>query len=200
MKNLVFSAFMLAFGLVMLAGTTYAWFQEDVVVDNNIIVMGELDLHVQYSDPDEGTWYEFEEYPNRQLFDVNRIEPGVTYKRQLLITNDGNIPMAVRARTEITDDSDNLKEYLTFKVAGAGHEISGEFENLSPNIYLVLEEGESIIIDVEFTPDYTLGNNFELTEFMFDFTIEGRQIAEIQATPGTCLFDYDEITNTVTPY
>ncbi|ERJ11227.1 hypothetical protein [Haloplasma contractile] len=182
-KSLVLSALMFLFSVTMLAGSTYAWFTDDIVVEGNSIVMGKQEIDVTYTDPTMDTieWYTFE--GGHQLFDVNYMantQPGATLERSLRIENKGDFNVAVRIKHWFDSEASDLpRNAMNFTVAldNGGTELyNGILYNGNTSDFFTLEPGEVVILDVTLDIATWLGNDAELGQFKFDFEVEGRQI------------------------
>ena len=74
---------------VMLIGTTFAWFTDEVTSANNIIQAGSLDIGLEWS-KDNVLWHNAETN-NNPIFNYDNWEPGYTEVRYLKVTNEGNL-------------------------------------------------------------------------------------------------------------
>ena len=75
---------------IMLVGTTFAWFTDEVTSANNIIKAGTLDLGMQWS-TDNSNWKDAEGALAEPVFDYDLWEPGYTEVRYIKVTNDGSL-------------------------------------------------------------------------------------------------------------
>ena len=74
---------------VMLLGTTFAWFTDEVTSANNVIQAGELDIELHWS-KDNVLWHNAETN-NNPIFNYDKWEPGYTEVRYLKVRNEGNL-------------------------------------------------------------------------------------------------------------
>ena len=74
---------------VMFAGSTYAWFTDEVVASGNKIESGTLKADMEvYKD---GNWVSLKENPGTKIFDYDKWEPGYTASASIKILNKGNL-------------------------------------------------------------------------------------------------------------
>ncbi|MBQ4137730.1 MAG: hypothetical protein IJD67_06425, partial [Clostridia bacterium] len=74
--------------VVMLAGTTFAWFTDSVESTGNIIASGTLKVEMTYSDALNGT---YADASTGKIFNYNLWEPGYTDVKYVKIENVGNL-------------------------------------------------------------------------------------------------------------
>jgi hypothetical protein len=170
----------------MLLGTTYAWWSETIVVDENIIQMGNLDLTAEFRDPNEinGSWYDLQEYTTTGIFETTKtIEPGYSDVREVRLTNTGSIPLAYRLNTMV-DDENELKDYIIFLVLNFEDDDylwSGTLQNLTTE-YVIMQPGEVHTFSVVYFVDPTLGDQDgsfgEKLSLPFEFSIEIEQVGK----------------------
>ena len=113
--------------VVMLVGTTFAWFTDTASTGVNKIQAGNLDIEVEYRTSSEGDWMTLDNADDLFGTEDTRFEPGHTRVVELRITNAGNlalkykIGMNVVSETAGTNKAGNpykLSNYL--KVATTG--------------------------------------------------------------------------------
>ena len=75
---------------VMLIGTTFAWFTDEVTSANNIIKSGNLDIGMSWSNDNEN-WNQVEGVDAKPVFDYDRWEPGYTEVRYIKVQNLGSL-------------------------------------------------------------------------------------------------------------
>ena len=88
-RSFLTSCISLILCFVMLVGTTFAWFTDEVTSANNIIQAGSLDIGLEWS-KDNVLWHNAETN-NNPIFNYDNWEPGYTEVRYLKVTNDGNL-------------------------------------------------------------------------------------------------------------
>ena len=106
-KALRGSLFALFLCIVLLIGTTFAWFTDTASTGVNKIVSGKLDVDLLYSTDDGQSW----QNADGQILDFQKAagaegeeilwEPGCTYKLpQIKVVNNGNL--ALKYKLEVT--------------------------------------------------------------------------------------------------
>ena len=88
-RSFLTSCISLILCFVMLVGTTFAWFTDEVTSANNIIQAGSLDIGLEWS-KDNVLWHNAETN-NNPIFNYDNWEPGYTEVRYLKVTNEGNL-------------------------------------------------------------------------------------------------------------
>ena len=101
-KPLLLSILMLITCLVMLIGTTFAWFSVSVSSGNNVIQAGNLDISVEYS-LDGNTWKNLN--GAKDLFQQGAWEPGHKEVVALRIKNKGTLSFKYKALLNIYDET-----------------------------------------------------------------------------------------------
>ena len=126
-RALLTSVMALVMCVVMLVGTTFAWFTDTASTGVNKIQAGNLDIEVEYRTSSEGDWMTLDNADDLFGTADTRFEPGHTRVVELRITNAGNlalkykIGMNVVSETAGTNKAGNpykLSNYL--KVATTG--------------------------------------------------------------------------------
>lgn len=178
-KTLLSCALMLLFSAVMLFGTTYAWFTDDFVVEDNSVILGKLDMDVVYADPSEAlegeiTWYDFTN--GSQLFDVIkdnsgvRLQPGSRIVRLVKVMNVGNIDMSVQLA--ITNKLGAIP--LVYSIEYSGSEIPA-------GKYIYIPAGGEKVFTVTVTVPTYLGNEYMEACELFDFNVHAEQYLRVEA-------------------
>ena len=120
-RALLTSVMALVMCVVMLVGTTFAWFTDTASTAVNKIVAGNLDIEVKYRTTADGEWKTLDNATDLFGAADTRFEPGHTRVVELKIKNAGNlalkykIGMNVVSETEGTnkdDDPYKLSNYL----------------------------------------------------------------------------------------
>ena len=128
-RALISSLLILAMCFTMLAGTTFAWFTDEVTSGNNLIVSGKLDLQLQYGVYDDQTqaftWSDVTSAT--KLFDDNALyEPGYTQVAYVRVKNAGTLALKYKLAanvvsetkgTNVFDEEFALSDYLKFGTA-----------------------------------------------------------------------------------
>ena len=150
--------------VVMLVGTTFAWFTDTASTGVNKIQAGNLDMEVQYRTSAEGDWKDLADRTDLFGTSDTRFEPGHTRVVELKIKNVGNlafkykIGMNVVSETEGTNkDGDPYKLSNYLKVATTPIQ---EY----PGQYNIGEAMESVIFNRALGSSWTVRDfaNFEL--------------------------------------
>lgn len=200
-KALISATLMFFFSLTMLFGSTYAWWSEEIVVRNNEIRMGNLNIKADIADADqtleEATWYDLETVPSRSIFEVVNQQPGSWDHRFVKITNTGSIPLAYRVITETpTDVPSGLNDFIKFTLELKDSVYNNfcfpvSFGRFETNAFIVLQPGESHVFYVKYDILTTLGDQDgmfgENGSLKFVVKIQAKQIAEAE-TLG-CVFE-----------
>ena len=106
-RALLTSVMALVMCVVMLVGTTFAWFTDTASTGVNKIQAGNLDVKLMYS-TDMQTWTEATE--QTKLFDDNALwEPGYTQVVYLKVVNAGNLAL----KYEVSTNSYDMEEERT---------------------------------------------------------------------------------------
>ena len=184
-KSLLSCALLLVFSVVMLFGTTYAWFSDDFVVEKNSVQLGKLEMNVEYGDPiikdDNGDqiWYEFT--PARHLFEVTKdnyqvtVQPGSVITRVVKVENKGNINMAIRAGFTNLGDEFDINYSLTYN----NRELLGE------DLYVSVPVGGYVVLKATITVSKDLDNDMENITNFFDFFVHAEQLTRY---PGKVIY------------
>ena len=96
---------------VMLIGTTFAWFTDEVTSANNIIKAGTLDISMKWS-KDNATWNDAEGRNAKPVFDYDRWEPGYTEVRYIKVENLGSLAFTFRMAINPTGAIGKLAEVI----------------------------------------------------------------------------------------
>ena len=104
-RALLHSALSLLLCASMLIGSTFAWFTDSVVSENNIIAAGNLDVELEYYN--NGQWLAVDE--STMLFDNEALwEPGYVEVVYLRVTNVGNLSLKYRLGVNIVDETGSV--------------------------------------------------------------------------------------------
>jgi predicted ribosomally synthesized peptide with SipW-like signal peptide len=210
---LLTSVMALVMCVVMLVGTTFAWFTDTASTGVNKIQAGNLDIELQYAtawdnttgaptgwDKAEGKTLTFKTKDNRAA-DKILWEPGCTYELpELRIVNKGNLALkykiSISGAKDATPDNDKNDLKLldvidwTYSVSGAGGDATAE---LGTERYLAAKTGEADVFDtltIKGQMQKSAGNDYQ------GMAIEGIAITVVatQDTVESDSFskDYDE--------
>ena len=115
-RALLTSVMALFLCFAMLLGTTYAWFTDSVVSNNNIIKSGTLDVEMYWAygteAPDSATWTDAS---TGAIFNYDKWEPGYVEVRHIKIANEGTLALKYQikivANGEVSDLADVIDVY-----------------------------------------------------------------------------------------
>ena len=110
-RSLLTSVTSLLLCFVMLIGTTFAWFTDEVTSANNIIKAGKLDVGMHWS-TDNSTWKNAEGIFAEPVFDYDKWEPGYTEVRYIKVTNDGSLAFKYQMYINPTGEVGKLAEVI----------------------------------------------------------------------------------------
>ena len=182
-RALLTSVMALVMCVVMLLGTTFAWFTDTAKTNVNTIKAGNLNVTLEKQEADDSwvpaenetlTWKTYDNRAQDQIF----WEPGCTYDLQpVRVKNDGNL--ALKYKIEITGikGSDKLNEVITWTINDT---------DLSADHYLAAGK-TSTALTIKGHMDENAGNEYK------NLTIENIAITVV-ATQDTV--EYDSSKNT----
>ena len=132
-RALISSALALALCFVMLVGTTFAWFTDEVSSDNNVIKTGKLDIELyKWVDDNDANKVAISE-SSAPLFGADNSttanenssntlwEPGKTQTVYLSIKNNGSLDLKYTVVIEVTNIVNDLNEVLTYVITPDAH-------------------------------------------------------------------------------
>ena len=161
-KALIFSVLSLVLCLTMLVGTTFAWFTDSVTSGKNVIVAGNLDLEVEYSN-DGVNWYPMDE--NSELFENDALwEPGYTTAVALRVKNVGTLAFKYSVATIVYSETEStnvlgeqfkLSNYLVVRNDVATGDAAGDAKTAdylanrtnAQTLPTIIEFGETFVTD-----------------------------------------------------
>ena len=128
-KALRGSLFALFLCIVLLIGTTFAWFTDTASTGVNKIQAGNLDVQLLYSTDDGNTWNDAEgqtlkflqKQANGSLVENADIlwEPGCTYKLpQIKVVNNGNLALKYTMKVTGVEGDQKLNEVIDWTIDG----------------------------------------------------------------------------------
>ena len=155
-RALLTSVMALVMCVVMLVGTTFAWFTDTASTGVNKIQAGNLDIELAYKNSTTGGKFK-EASKETPVFDNNALwEPGHVEYVVLKIRNAGNLALKYKlginiasevGSTNVLDNLFKLSDYIKFAV------IDGESNNLSDRDALVAEAGEGAVLSTGYTKE-----------------------------------------------
>ena len=177
----------------MLVGTTFAWFTDKVVSENNIIKTGKLDVEMSWADgsldPNADTT-EWKDASSGPIFDYANWEPGYAVARHLKITNAGtlalNYQMRIVANGVVSELADVIDVYYFAEdealergdIADAEYlgtltEVLGTQKNIAKKINGSLEAGDpSDIHTIVLKMNEEAGNEYQNMDLGCTFSVE----------------------------
>lgn len=109
-RTLLVSIMVMMVCFTMLLGTTYAWFTDSVMTDNNIIYAGNLDVALEYKTNWSDEWAPVDE--NTKLFKEGALyEPGYTEIVYLRVSNEGSLALKYLLSFNITNEESSVNVY-----------------------------------------------------------------------------------------
>ncbi len=182
-KALRGSLFALFLCIVLLIGTTFAWFTDTASTGVNKIVSGKLDVDLLYSTDDGQSW----QNADGQILDFQKAagaegeeilwEPGCTYKLpQIKVVNNGNLALKYKLEVTGIKGDEKLNEVIDWTIGGVNIE---EEQHLTAGT-------ESAAMTIQGHMQESAGNDYQ------GLTIDGISIT-VYATQDTV--EYDSIDN-----
>ena len=180
-KSLFTSTVALLLCFVMLMGTTFAWFTDEITSTGNIIQAGTLDANMYWSEDllptnsdnliAEG-WYNA---ATTKVFDYNNWEPGFSQFRYVLIENAGSLDfkwhLTIDAEGKVTELAEVIEVYyitdieseVTKKDLIADNYVGTLDEVLSRKDSNdgTLKSGERVLLAIAFHMQETAGNEYQ---------------------------------------
>ena len=155
-RALLTSVMALVMCVVMLVGTTFAWFTDTASTGVNKIQAGNLDIELEYKN--DTTRGEFKPASKETaVFNNSALwEPGHVEYVVLKVSNVGNLALKYKlginiasetGSTNVFDKSFKLSDFIKFAV------IDGESENLTNRDALVAEAGEGAVLSTGYTAE-----------------------------------------------
>ena len=150
-KALRGSLFALFLCIILLIGTTFAWFTDTASTGVNKIQAGNLDVELQYNH--NGTW----ENAEGQTLDFQKAagkeseailwEPGCRYKLpEIRVINNGNLALKYTVKVTGIEGDEKLNEVIdwTYSVSGAGGDATA---SLDTERHLAAKSGDTDVFD-----------------------------------------------------
>ena len=151
-KALRGSLFALFLCIVLLIGTTFAWFTDTASTGVNKIQSGKLDVDLQMQN-DQGDWVSaegqtltFKTADNRGADEI-LWEPGCTYELpELRVVNNGNLALKYKLKINGIQGDEELNKVIdwTYSISGNGGETA---TSLDTERHLVAKTGDTAVFD-----------------------------------------------------
>lgn len=172
----------------MLLGTTYAWFNDTVSSEDNIIKSGMLDVEMYWAkgteDPTAATW---NDASTGAIFDCDQWEPGYVEVRHIKIENKGSLALkysvSIEANGEVSDLADVIDVYYVdpaiqvadrTSLANAPRlgTLAEVLANLGTSGNGTLEAGKADTITIALKMQETAGDDYQDKSIGTDFSIQ----------------------------
>jgi predicted ribosomally synthesized peptide with SipW-like signal peptide len=199
--------------VVMLVGSTFAWFTDSVTSGKNIIKSGNLDVTMSWADGTKdpaATSTVWKDASTSKIFDYDKWEPGYTAVRHIKISNEGSLALKYEMRIAATGEVGKLADVIDVYYIKGGQQIADrtglndadKIGTLSEvlanpavsNGHISGKKGETVSSDVAtiaLKMQETAGNDYQGLSIGTDFSI---QLVATQYTEEEDSFgdDYDE--------
>ena len=155
-RALLTSVMALVMCVVMLVGTTFAWFTDTASTGVNKIQAGNLDIEMEYKNNTTGGEFKPVDTDKKVFNEEALWEPGHVEYVVLKIRNAGNLALKYKLGINIASETGStnvfgkpfeLSDYIKFAV------IDGESNNLSDRDKLVAEAGEGAVLSTGYTAE-----------------------------------------------
>ncbi len=173
-NSLFTSAVALMLCIVMLAGTTFAWFTDLATSKGNVIQAGKLSAQMHWSDTlldaDSTEWLDAS---GQAVFTHDNWEPGYTDVKYIKVTNGGDLnfkwKLTVQADGPVTSLSDVIDVYYVNPVTSEITSLEG-LTSVGTLTEVLLEKtnsagsltpGQSVILAIAFHMDDLAGNEYQ---------------------------------------
>ena len=196
-RALLTSVTALVMCVVMLVGTTFAWFTDTASTGVNKIQAGNLDVALEYAakwDNDgkvtkwenaEGKTLQFKKAAGAPADEQVLWEPGCTYELpELRVVNKGNLALKYMIKVTGIDGSAKLNKVIDWTItdSATGDDIVAVATDTSPAEYKLLKANDAHILTIKGEMDKNAGNEYQ------GLSIDGVSIT-VYATQMTAEFD-----------
>lgn len=104
-RALLMSALAIVMCLSMLIGSTFAWFTDSVTSGRNTIQSGNLDVKLEYSVLENGTWTNYAEVNDQtDIFGYDYWEPGYVAVAKFKVTNQGSLALKYQLTADVYEE------------------------------------------------------------------------------------------------
>lgn len=194
-KALSSSILSLMLCVVMLIGTTFAWFSDKLSSGQNIIQSGNLDIEMYWTeDLESGKWFNVEDDKHNTIFNYDNWEPGYTDVKYIKIVNAGSLALNYELSIDPIGEVGKLAEVINVYYANEGVAVEkrADLANLDPigllnsvmkggstangtllgkNQQSPLHKSEEIIVTLAMSMITTAGNEYQNKSIGDGFTI-----------------------------
>ena len=180
---------MLLLSCSMFVGSTFAWFTDSVVSENNIIKSGTLDVTMEWAngkeDPKSATT-KWTDASTGAIFSNTLWEPGFTEVRHIRITNKGSLALKYQFTIVANGEVSSLVDVIDVYYADPAQTVSernsldeldklGTLANVLANVNSTasgeLEAGEEVMVTLALKMQETAGNAYQNLEIGSDFSV-----------------------------
>ena len=183
-RTLLVSVLAIALSLTMLAGTTLAWFTDEVTNKGNVITTGNLGVNggQPFYFETDGQDLNLDSSP---IIEESNWEPGKTSAKLLTVSNDGTVAAKIKLHFEVTGDELTPALWFDFVQVKGGTAV-GSFTKrpmstlatFAQNLTLPLlttEDGKSVTFMLIYGMDTTADNTYQGKTFSVNVTILATQ-------------------------
>ena len=150
-RAFVASIVLMVLSVTMLLGTTYAWMTDIIVLENNTVVAGNLDVELCYYDGSG-----FVPVADNNIFDGRPWEPGLTKITYLKLINSGNIDVmysfSLKTVVELKGTNINSELFALSDYIDVSY-VKYDPANMEPSVYEALENAEEYKIGESYSTD-----------------------------------------------
>lgn len=183
-KALLTNLILLLINLFFLTSVTYAWWSESIIVKNNAIITGNLEVTFEAADDIEFTHGVVNlKDKGASIVNFHDAYPGQTITRYIKVKNNGSIDMAYFFNVIILSD-EAMSEQVSFSISNDRHTLLIDEWSYQSN-YISLMAGEEEIYKLEFKISETMEDIWQDSRYNFVLALESRQLLEIQQTGKT---------------
>ena len=201
-RALLTSVMALAMCVVMLAGTTFAWFTDTASTGVNKIVAGNLDVALEYAtkwdnngnvtkwENAEGKTLQFKKAAGAPADEQVLWEPGCTYELpELRVVNKGNLALkyiikvtGIETNHEVVPGEPNLKDVIDWTIKYGTNKVEDNTGDIPVVTGYSLNPGASDVVTIKGEMDKNAGNEYQ------GLSIDGVSVT-VYATQMTAEFD-----------
>ena len=211
-RALLLSIMAMLLCVVLLVGTTFAWFTDSATSSGNIIKSGTLDVSMKWAKGtealDNATW---EDASTGAIFKYDKWEPGYVEVRHIKITNEGTLALkyqiSIAATGEVSGLADVIDVYyldpaeqIADRDALAGKtpmsNLTTALNGLSETGNGNLKAGESVTITIALKMRESAGNEYQNKSIGSEFAV---QLVATQYTYESDSFDNQYDANATYP-
>lgn len=188
-KSLWLSAVSMMLCVVMLLGTTFAWFTDSVTNKDNVIQAGNLDVQFDYRGLTETTAENYKKVDSKALFNDVKWEPGKSFGYDFKVTNAGSLAFDwelsfQNIKSEGGTNNVNIADVLDVYVLDVNaNEVTGTPAKLSALNNGVVTSGQLKAEDRNNTQEFSVvikmkedaNNDYQGAKVTFDIYLRAKQ-------------------------